>query len=554
MRTSRQQLTLVVAVLVAALAGTTALLLRKHVVTTRQATANAADTLCAIEATPEERLEAARTAAAAGTLKLALERQSCSAAARGPGLAQLAFVYDRDCGADACLDLLLKGPRDPAAVELENLHGDQIIAALEQRVCEIGTQPVDQLLRVVLGASAGAVIAAAHGSLVEKDREALKILFEHSDPRAARLLQAAVRSHLCDGDDTGRREDLAGVLMEAMGVSVSEPIDLSRGLSRVACAPLLELVPRLHLAEFPAIIDAAPVLVDCPLLPRSVRARAIGLMHKDRPAPPDVVRPVHGFALVDRKNHAQLALEGEVLAPAVALSDAHGTLRGVAALTGPQARVCGVPRLVWNDEQRRKRVELDPGGIRMFDAKGRLRLTMQGQQAELLNPGGKVIARALSGADRGVELHDAKGRLRAQAVWKLESTQLKLFDHDDLIAALIVDGRGAQLQVADALLEAIGDKSDCVSVAMGATAKSRYVLEGPLGPRAAVSVGSAQVSFKSIDFDDAVEADRAESADTNALVLLPVGTHATHNGLTVETPAQADVVLPSDLPQDAGGK
>src|SRR6478736_4740535 len=120
-----------------------------------------ADTLCAIEATLEERVKAAKDAAQAGTLKLALERPGCSPAAHAPGMQQLALVFDTACAGDGCLDLILKRPSDPRTIELITPHLEQITGALAQRSCEIGGVSSQSLVRTLIGPDGTALMTTA---------------------------------------------------------------------------------------------------------------------------------------------------------------------------------------------------------------------------------------------------------------------------------------------------------------------------------------------------------------------------------------------------------
>lgn len=549
MRPTRPQLLVGVVVLLL-LAGLVSALLRTGTAARRQAQASAADALCAVEATESERLAAAREAAQAGTLKGALERERCPAQALGPGLSQLAFVFERDCAQDACLDVLLRDPSVPQAVELARAHAAQVVAALAARPCELGGAHVGQLLQTLLGASAPALGAVVRGRLAEADRAAVKRLLSKRDPLAAQLLQAVLHGGFCEGDQHADRRELAGALLLALGLSVSEPVELTTALQHVECGPLVELVPGLGLAEPPRLVEAARWLSRCALLPRSLRARAAGLLAL-RAGAEQLVRPERGFRAVDRRSKRALALDSEALAPGVALLDAKGGLRGLAFLEGESALVCGAPALRWTDERGRPRVLLDTAGVRFLDASGRVRAWLGAQRAELLSTSGEVVARALAGADHGVQLEDAEGRIRARGVWRTEGMQLRLFGGDSVLASLIVDSRGAQLQAGGAVLDAVPDQAQCVSVGAPATARSRFVLEGPLGERAALQLESAEVQLLPLDFADALEAERHDANDTGALRLLAPGVHAKHSG--VEPPVAAGAADAGEAGMDAGG-
>lgn len=520
MRFTRAQvvIALLLAALVAAAVG--ALLDRREPRSVRAA-APVAERLCAPGLSREERVEAAKEAARDGTLKLALERDACDPAARSAGLEQLAFVFDRDCAQDSCLDALLKAPGDPAAAELAAAHAPQVVGALAVRACDLPGAAAERLLRPLVGPGAPALAAAARGRLLDTDRETLRVLLERHDAGAARLLQALLRGQLCEGDQGGQRRELAGALLEAMGVSVSDPVDLPQALGRVACGPLAELVPRLRLDAWPRLAEAAPALVACPALPRSLRARALAFA-PEAPAPEEIVRPARAFRLVDRKGKAAVALPGEALAPAAALLRG-GALRGAAWLEGSQAPVCGLPALLLLDDRGRPRVRLDAASLKLLDARGRVRARLGLQAAELLDPGGELVLRVPAGADRGVSLLDAAGRERARASWRAEGVQLKLLDGAQPLAVLVVDGRGAQLQlgVGGPVLEGLGDKDACASVAAPAGAKARFVLDGPGGR--APAVASAPVPFAPVDFADDADGEAVETADTAALKLLPAG-------------------------------
>lgn len=543
MRLTNRQLLLGGALVLAA-AVLAAFSLRTGPLVIAQAVPSAADTLCAVEASAPERLAAARAAAQAGTLRGALEKAGCPAQALGAGLSQLAFVFDRDCAQDACLDLLLRDPSAPQAIDLMTAHAAQLVEALAARSCELGEPRIARLLQTVLGPSAPAVAAVGRGHLLDADREGLRSLLARREPLAARLLQAALRAQFCEGDEHGHRRELAGALLQAMGISVSEPVDVAAALAHVECAPLVELVPGLGLAEPPRLAEVAQWLSRCALLPRSLRARAAGFL-APRAVPEPVVRPARGTRVVDRRSKRALALDAEALAPGVALLDRKGLLRGLAFLTGDDAPVCGAPALRWMDERGRPRVLLDPSGLSFLDASGRLRAWLGAQRAELRSTSGEVVARAEAGADHGVQLEDAEGRVRARGVWRSEGTQLRLVDGDAVLASLIVDSRGAQLQLGGAVLDAIPDKAQCVSVGAPATAKSRFVLEGPLGARAALQLESAEVPLPALELADGLEAERLDSIDTGTLRLLKAGVRATHSGV--------EKTMAPDAGDDGGG-
>lgn len=520
MRSTRAQVAvaLSLAALVAAVVGA---LLDRREGGSERAAPPAADRLCAAGLSREDRAAAAKEAARDGTLKLALERDSCDPAARAAGLEQLAFVFDRDCARDGCLDALFKAAGEPAAAELAAAHAPQVVGALAARPCELTGASAERLLRPLVGPGAPALAAAARGRLLDTDREALRVLLARRDAGAARLLQAMLRAQLCEGDQAGQRRELAGVLLEAMGVSVSDPVDLLQALGRVGCGPLAELVPRLRLDGWPRLAEAAPALVACPTVPRSLRARALAFA-PEAPAPEHVVPPARAWRVADRKAKGVVTLPGEALGPAAALLRG-GALSGAAWLEGAQAPVCGLPALLLHDDRGRPRVRLDAASLKLLDARGRVRARLGRQAAELLGPGGEPVLRVPAGADRGVSLLDAAGRERARASWKAEAVQLKLLDGAQPLAVLVVDGRGAQLQlgVGGPVLDGLGDKDACASVGAPAGAKARFVLDGPGGR--ALAVASVPVPFAPIDFADDADGEAVETADTAALKLLPAG-------------------------------
>ena len=177
-----------------------------------------ADVLCDPSTSPPARTQAARDAAKQGLLRLALERADCIPAGRSVGLSMLAFVFDAACASDACLDVLLRSPRDTEALAIAKAHPGLIAKALAARSCDLPLPAAEQLVHRLLGPAGAVVTGAARGLLPEVAAPALQRLLEAREPAAVQLLHALLTTPFCGDDRVAARQALAGLLLEALGI------------------------------------------------------------------------------------------------------------------------------------------------------------------------------------------------------------------------------------------------------------------------------------------------------------------------------------------------
>ena len=464
-----------------------------------------ADALCDPASTPEVRSQAARDAAKQGVLRLALERSVCVPAGRTAGLSMLAFVYDKVCSSDACLEALLHSPRDTEAMSIAKAHKDQVTKALAAQPCELSGPASEALVRVLLGPAGAVITGTARGLLPESAAPGIQRLLETREPAAVLLLHALFSTPFCGDDRVAVRQALAGILLAALGIEEQDPVDLPAALSGVTCGPLLLLSPRLRLEQLPRLAEAAPSLVACGQASRMLRTRALGYAGS-RPSPlateaapsPTVPELRARVEAIDRRERRRLVLPAEASSPAVALLS-RGTLRAVAYTTGLAARVCGLPALAAYDDQGRRRLELDPAGVRFLDGRGVVRVRLEAQTITFHDGQGQETLRVPAGEAHGVRLIDAAGRLRARGQWNPDSVQLRLSDGETVLAQLITDRRGAQLQVGAWALDALPEGAPCRPPLAHGGERARFALLAPSGP---FPLDTAPALLPPLDLDD----------------------------------------------------
>jgi hypothetical protein len=230
----------------------------------------AADRLCGVMATADERELLARDAARRGTLIDMLVGGHCSDTGFDAGLARIQLEFAALCAQDACLEVLLTAPAQSRArvQDVVAAHGDAVLTALEPRLSARPDGRTLELLAFLLGPDAGGVAPLLRGDVSEAALTAALDLLQLPLQRRTAMVLGHIRSR-ADGPASA----VAALILDAGEIDKATEAEIGQALTTLqkrSCAHVERVVQLLDLGYAERADAALPALLGCPEAARSI--------------------------------------------------------------------------------------------------------------------------------------------------------------------------------------------------------------------------------------------------------------------------------------------